>query len=224
MTFVLSICWVRSLVNNRNRIGPRTDPCTTPKCHRYEINGDTVLLGLGWPSIASCQLALYSNAGQITCHLPTSNTLPLCQEPNVLTTRPHGGYYFTNDSRCCHAVKYLIVSPVWCPMLCCVGDVSPIIWYLSASRISHCVAVVSILSPSRCCHQLFLFYLFISPLPHGIMFSTFTEGLPLLQGYRCCAGAQPTPGYHIWEAHSEARDTPGNEPGPSRLPDKRSPN
>ena len=53
----------------------------------------------------------------------------------------------------------------------------------------------------------------------------FTGGLLLLlQGYRCCAEAHPTPGYHIWGAYSEDRETPGIEPGTSRSPDERSPN
>ena len=42
------------------------------------------------------------------------------------------------------------------------------------------------------------------------------------QGYRCCAGTYPTPGYHSWRAHSEDRETPGIEPGTSRSPDERS--
>ena len=59
---------------------------------------------------------------------------------------------------------------------------------------------------------------------HGSMFFPFTGGLFLLQGYRCCAGAHPTPGYYIWVAQSGDRNSLRIEPGTSRSPDERSPN
>ena len=61
-------------------------------------------------------------------------------------------------------------------------------------------------------------FFFISPLHTGSCAFPFMGGLLLLlQGCRYCAGAHSTPGYHIWRAHSEDRETSGIEPGPLDL-------
>ena len=76
----------------------------------------------------------------------------------------------------------------------------------------------------RSCLTLLLYFLFISPRPHGIMFPIYGRAPAPPQDYRCCAGAYPTPVCHIWRAHSEDRETQGIEPGTSWSPDERSTN
>ena len=49
------------------------------------------------------------------------------------------------------------------------------------------------------------FFIIFFPPPHGIMFFPFNYGRALTPPTRLPVLAYPTPGYHIWEAHSEDR-------------------
>ena len=65
---------------------------------------------------------------------------------------------------------------------------------------------------------------FFLPLHTGSCFPIHGRAPAPPQGYRCRAGAYPTPVYHSWQAHSEGRETPGIEPLTSQAADELSTN